>query len=36
MQIIDFPGWHEVLAQTDLPQRLKGSFEITTKLWQQA
>jgi integron integrase len=31
MQRIHFPDWREVLAQADLPDRVKQSFEITVR-----
>jgi Phage integrase, N-terminal SAM-like domain len=31
MRAIDFPDWPEVLAQAELPARLKHSFEITIR-----
>src|SRR5512141_2983507 len=31
MQRIDFPEWQEVLAQAELPERRKRSFEITIR-----
>ena len=31
MKEIRFPNWREVLAQTELPEREKRSFEITLR-----
>jgi hypothetical protein len=31
MKVIDFPNWPEVLAQSELPPRVKHAFEITLR-----
>ena len=31
MRRIDFPGWPEALAQAQVPERVRHSFEITIR-----